>query len=83
MELEKDERDESNSIEQIDDAGINIQDEAQEKAILPNTDATWIPPDGGYGWVCVATCWFINAHTWGINSVSYIVQQTDNTLTNM
>ena len=27
------------------------------------------PPDGGYGWVCVACCFFINAHTWGINSV--------------
>jgi hypothetical protein len=27
-----------------------------------------IPPDGGYGWVCVATTFWINA-TWGINSV--------------
>ena len=26
------------------------------------------PPDGGYGWVCVACSFFINAHTWGINS---------------
>lgn len=26
------------------------------------------PPDGGYGWVCVACAFFINAHTWGINS---------------
>lgn len=25
-------------------------------------------PDGGYGWVCVACTFFINAHTWGINS---------------
>lgn len=25
-------------------------------------------PDGGYGWVCVACCFWINAHTWGINS---------------
>lgn len=30
------------------------------------------PPDGGYGWVCVACCFFINAHTWGINSVRYL-----------
>lgn len=29
-----------------------------------------VPPDGGYGWVCVACCFWINAHTWGINSVS-------------
>ena len=26
------------------------------------------PPDGGYGWVCVACCFLINAHTWGVNS---------------
>ncbi|KZF22234.1 MFS general substrate transporter, partial [Xylona heveae TC161] len=26
------------------------------------------PPNGGYGWVCVACVAFINAHTWGINS---------------
>ncbi len=30
-------------------------------------------PDGGYGWVCVAACALINAHTWGINSVRYIL----------
>jgi hypothetical protein len=28
------------------------------------------PPDGGYGWVCVACVFLINAHTWGVNSVS-------------
>ncbi|OJJ57485.1 hypothetical protein ASPSYDRAFT_90769 [Aspergillus sydowii CBS 593.65] len=35
---------------------------AQEKA------ADDLPPDGGYGWVCVASVFWINAHTWGINS---------------
>ncbi|OAK98717.1 MFS general substrate transporter [Phaeosphaeriaceae sp. SRC1lsM3a] len=30
------------------------------------------PPNGGYGWVCVAACATINAHTWGLNS-SYAV----------
>lgn len=28
-----------------------------------------IPPDGGYGWVCAVCVFFINAHTWGANSV--------------
>lgn len=28
-----------------------------------------VPPDGGYGWICAACVFFINAHTWGINSV--------------
>lgn len=29
-----------------------------------------VPPDGGYGWVCTACNFFINGHTWGLNSVS-------------
>lgn len=28
------------------------------------------PPDGGYGWVCVAACFTINCFTWGVVSVS-------------
>jgi len=32
-----------------------------------------IPPDGGYGWICAACVFFINAHTWGINSVGKAV----------
>ncbi|EFQ96678.1 Mch2p [Nannizzia gypsea CBS 118893] len=27
-----------------------------------------IPPEGGYGWVCVACAGLINANTWGVNS---------------
>ncbi len=30
-----------------------------------------VPPNGGYGWVCVACSALINAHTWGLNSVRY------------
>ncbi|KAK5166724.1 uncharacterized protein LTR77_008268 [Saxophila tyrrhenica] len=26
------------------------------------------PPDGGYGWVCTACVFAINAHTWGVNA---------------
>lgn len=39
----------------------------------PPTTATGIQdvaPDGGYGWVCTACVFLVNAHTWGINSVS-------------
>ena len=50
---------------------------ASETAIAgPSTDQPQLeekvevdePPDGGYGWVCVMCTFFINAHTWGINS---------------
>jgi MFS family permease len=27
-----------------------------------------LPPDGGYGWVCTACVFLINANTWGVNS---------------
>lgn len=30
----------------------------------------YVPPDGGYGWVCVACVFLVNAHTWGLNFVS-------------
>lgn len=28
-----------------------------------------VPPNGGYGWVCTACVFLMNAHTWGVNSV--------------
>jgi len=33
-----------------------------------HTDPSLEPLDGGYGWVCVVAVFFVNAHTWGINS---------------
>jgi MFS family permease len=45
------------------------QDVPEEVAELaPPAREVYVPPNGGYGWVCVACCFFINAHTWGINS---------------
>jgi hypothetical protein len=42
-----------------------LSDEVAQETSQP----AWTPPNGGYGWVCVACCFFINGHTWGINSV--------------
>lgn len=40
----------------------------QTLAPTTTTQSQDVPPDGGYGWVCVAAVFMINAHTWGINS---------------
>ena len=34
-------------------------------------DQEYVPPNGGYGWVCVVSVFLINAHTWGLNFVSW------------
>jgi hypothetical protein len=36
-----------------------------------------VPPDGGYGWVCVAACFTINCFTWGAVSVSQHLLSVD------
>lgn len=46
-------------------AGLDL-----EKEPTSDTQRVDVSPDGGYGWVCVACVFWINAHTWGINSVS-------------
>jgi hypothetical protein len=45
--------------------GEELPVEAQQKEVKTPD----VPPDGGYGWVCVACVFLINAHTWGVNSV--------------
>ena len=29
------------------------------------------PPDGGYGWICVASVFIINGFTWGVTAVRF------------
>lgn len=47
-------------------ATIGLEGEAENNSHAED-DA---PPDGGYGWVCVAACFTINCFTWGVVAVS-------------
>jgi hypothetical protein len=58
---------------------LNLSPPAESKIVIdlesdkvrsPDSKVEDVPPDGGYGWVCVGCCALINAHTWGVNSVS-------------
>ncbi|KAL4883453.1 major facilitator superfamily domain-containing protein [Aspergillus karnatakaensis] len=44
--------------------------ETNEQEQSPPTDDF---PEGGYGWICVICIFFINAHTWGINSAYGVI----------
>lgn len=49
----------------------NTTDVEQAQSQAPPTEV-----DGGFGWICVICVFLINAHTWGINSVSLCDAQT-------
>ncbi|KAH6206145.1 hypothetical protein HBI42_194500 [Parastagonospora nodorum] len=52
--------------------GLDKEIDQKAVALQKTKSYTDVPPNGGCGWVCVAACATINAHTWGLNS-SYAV----------
>ncbi len=48
-------------------------EDVEQTAALASVD---VPPDGGYGWVCVVCVALINGHTWGVNSVGDHMRQS-------
>ncbi|MCJ1308081.1 Tubulin beta chain (Beta tubulin) [Agyrium rufum] len=48
--------------------GVDRETKAEQAVTADSPPPQDEPPDGGYGWVCVACIFLINAHTWGINS---------------
>ncbi len=55
------------------DSEKTVAPQDAEQADIVRKDQLDVPPNGGYGWVCVACVFCINAHTWGINSVRYLI----------
>lgn len=47
---------------------LSLQQSSDENSVEQQS-----PREGGYGWVVVLCTFLINAHTWGINSVSLFV----------
>ncbi|KAK2879386.1 hypothetical protein FQN49_000929 [Arthroderma sp. PD_2] len=60
---------------QVEGGPDSTREKGQDHNSIPGSDAGLeekepedIPPDGGYGWVCVVCACLINANTWGVNS---------------
>lgn len=61
---------EKNQLETDGSTDIESEKTAQNPGESLQTEISEdVPPDGGYGWVCVVCVFLINAHTWGVNSV--------------
>jgi len=58
-----------------------VESKGQHIGSSNDPEKTVAAPDGGYGWVCVACCFWINANTWGINSVSVTTRTLAKNLT--
>jgi hypothetical protein len=68
----------SNSGEQHTTRSCVAEAEPEQTVSALSEKIEDIPPDGGYGWVCTGCNFFINAHTWGINSVSILLRRCVN-----
>ena len=45
--------------------------QAEESSSGDSNEVEDPPPDGGYGWVCVASVFIVNGFTWGVNAVRF------------
>jgi MFS family permease len=51
-----------------DSKDLEHTSDGEHPSRIPSRQSEDVPPDGGYGWICVACNFLINGHTWGINS---------------
>jgi hypothetical protein len=42
-------------------------------ATFDTEEASAVPPDGGYGWVCVVSLFLVNFSTWGAVAVRKVI----------
>ncbi|KAL6241341.1 hypothetical protein RBB50_011814 [Rhinocladiella similis] len=48
------------------ESGIRGVEPSHSRQLREYDDNAMPPPDGGYGWVCLACCFSINCFTWGV-----------------
>ena len=51
---------------------LELKSDEKQTDTLSSGDSNEVeepPPDGGYGWVCVASVFIVNGFTWGVNAV--------------
>ncbi|KAJ4566211.1 hypothetical protein HRR85_009132 [Exophiala dermatitidis] len=48
------------------ESGIRGVQPSHSRQLRESDDNAMPPPDGGYGWVCLACCFSINCFTWGV-----------------
>ena len=56
---------------ELSSPSLRISVDHRQPSPVHSRDREYVPPDGGYGWVCVMCVFLINAHTWGFNFVSW------------
>ena len=56
---------------EISSPSLRLSVDQRQPSPIHSRDREYVPPDGGYGWVCVICVFLINAHTWGFNFVSW------------
>lgn len=61
--------DTANSVDHNATTRVSSSEQPDPPSALTLDEVDNLPPDGGYGWVCVLACFLVNFATWGVVAV--------------